>query len=59
MPSRKIEEGDEVLVRGEVVWIEATGETRIQFPGYPYPIYIFESAIELVFKAKPFRDRPD
>jgi hypothetical protein len=55
----KIEEGDEVLVRGEVVWIEGDNTYRIQFPGYPYPIYVYESAIERVFKQNQPRDKPD
>ena len=58
---RKIDEGDEVTVRGEVHGVEGH-ILRVKFPGYPYPIPVFEEDVIEVFKApkaKPPRDRPD
>lgn len=57
----KIEVGDRVLVWGEVEWVEDDGTPRVKFSGYPYPIPIWEKAIDQVVKRrrKPLRDLPD
>lgn len=61
---RKIEVGDEVVVRGEVVKVEDDGFVRVRFPGYQYPITIQPNAVEQVVKPpkprfKRLRDIPD
>jgi hypothetical protein len=64
--ANEIEKGDDVLVRGEVVWIEDDGFLRVRFPGHQYPATINPDAIEQVTKPqepkarrKPLRDVPD
>ena len=55
----KVNHGDEVLVRGEIIWVEAAEGFRVKFPGYAYPIPVADEAIEQVFKRKQPRDKPD
>lgn len=66
MPTQKVEEGDSVLVRGEVTHlIEGERYVRVIFPGSEYPTVVSLNAIEGVTKAKraPRRkvmyDKPD
>lgn len=61
----KVEKGDDVLIRGEVIWIDDNGIIRVKFRGYQYPITVDPDMIEQVFKAKPppnrkkpLRDKP-
>ncbi|WP_085025258.1 hypothetical protein [Ensifer aridi] len=58
---KKIEVGDRVVVRGEVVWIDDDGTPRVEFRGGQYPIRISRSALESVTKPpkKPLRDTAD
>jgi hypothetical protein len=62
MPKKhNIDEGDEVTVRGKVRDVEGH-ILRVKFPGYPYPISVFEDDVIEVFKApkpRPPRDRSD
>ncbi|QGJ74091.1 hypothetical protein C3L21_08735 [Sinorhizobium meliloti] len=43
--ARKIETGDLIDVRGEVVRVEEGGWLRVKFPGYQYPITINPDAV--------------
>ncbi|MEY9718816.1 hypothetical protein [Sinorhizobium fredii] len=63
--ARKIEKGDDVLIRGEVIWIDDNGLIR-KFRGYQYPITVDPDMIEQVIKPpapkprrKPLRDVPE
>jgi hypothetical protein len=69
MPIRKkIEKGDDVLIRGHVVWIDDNGIIRCRIPGYQYPITVDPEQIVDVIKApkvpkpkprrKPLYDKP-
>lgn len=60
----QIEKGDDVLVRGEVVWIDDDGFLRVRFLGYPYPVTInpeaiFRSSKPKEPKRKTIYDKPD
>ncbi|MDE3825097.1 hypothetical protein I7F13_23265 [Sinorhizobium meliloti] len=67
MPKRKMEKGDDVLIRGTVVWFDETGLIRVRIPGYQYPITVDPDQIVEVIKAaepkrklrrKPVQDEP-
>ncbi|MEY9198656.1 hypothetical protein ABIA16_003772 [Sinorhizobium fredii] len=62
---QKVEKGDDVLIRGEVIWIDDNGIIRVKFRGYQYPITVDPDMIEKVIKPtwapnrkKPLRDKP-
>lgn len=64
--ARKIEKGDDVLIRGEVIWFDDNGLVRVKFPGYQYPITVDPDMIVQVIKPpapkprrRPLRDMPD
>ncbi|MEY9719255.1 hypothetical protein CO661_24020 [Sinorhizobium fredii] len=69
MKEKKIEIGDEVICRGEVIWIDDDGTPRVSFHGSQCPIRISVSAFELIskpakppkpkVKVKPIVDWPD
>lgn len=50
MSEKKIEIGDEVVVRGEVVWIDEDGVPRVRFPRAQMPIRISATVFEGVSK---------
>jgi hypothetical protein len=54
MPIRKkIDKGDDVLIRGHVVWIDDNGIIRCRIPGYQYPITVDPEQIVEVIKGPP------
>ncbi|MCA1404657.1 hypothetical protein I6F26_10355 [Ensifer sp. IC3342] len=50
---KKINKGDEVLIRGKVVWFDENGLFRVKIPGYQYPITVDPDRIVDVVKAAP------
>ncbi|RVM38314.1 hypothetical protein [Sinorhizobium meliloti] len=50
MSEKKIEIGDEVVVRGEVVWIDEDGVPRVRFQRTQMPIRISATVFEGVSK---------
>lgn len=44
--AKKIEKGDDVLIRGEVVWIDDNGIVRVKIRGYQYPITVDPEMVE-------------
>ncbi|MBD9511936.1 hypothetical protein IB265_34875 [Ensifer sp. ENS10] len=57
----KVEVGDLVVVRGEVVWIDDDGVPRVEFRGAEYPVRISSGSFESVTKPtkRPIYDKPD
>ncbi|MDX0094233.1 hypothetical protein CN202_01845 [Sinorhizobium meliloti] len=50
MAEKKIEVGDEVVVRGEVVWVDEDGVPRVRFPRSQMPIRISATVFDSVSK---------
>ncbi|MGX1259995.1 hypothetical protein [Sinorhizobium fredii] len=65
MPNKKIEQwklqkGDHVMARGEVIWMDNDGTPRVPFKGGEIPIRISPSYLEPVSKPlKPRKHLPD
>ena len=58
MPKQKIDKGDEVLIRGKVIWIDDNGLLRARIPGYQYPITVDPDQIVEVIKHPPEPKKP-
>lgn len=55
MAEVKVEIGDEVTVRGKVIWIDEDGVPRVRFPRSQIPIRISASVFDHV--EKPRKER--
>lgn len=58
MPKKsELEIGDEVILHGEIVWIDDDFTPRIHVQGCDYPIRVSASLVEVVAKGKKPRHR--
>lgn len=57
MAEVKVEIGDEVVVRGTVIWIDEDGVPRVRFPRSQMPIRISSTVFESIAKPEGPRER--
>ncbi|MDX0299555.1 hypothetical protein GOL31_02635 [Sinorhizobium medicae] len=51
MANKKVEVGDEVLIRGRISRVNDDGTVTFWIPGFEYPITVLPGALEEIFKA--------
>ncbi|RVI62001.1 hypothetical protein CN187_28470 [Sinorhizobium meliloti] len=51
MANKKVEVGDEVLIRGRISRVNDDGTVTFWIPGFEYPITVLPGALEEIIKA--------